>query len=210
MFLKGYLLFVIYMEIEILNKSDITLEVKISGVSAQFMNLLRRVLIARVPTIAIDDVIIIENSSIMYDEMLAHRLGLIPLKADIFSLKEDTIAYFKCDVTAEQDMIVYSKDLIPSDPSIRPAYDTIPICKLAKGQKLVFEAVARVKQGYMHARFQPVSACAYKQLNEDTFILRFDSTGIDDPEKILLKGFDVILDTYENILKTLENQLKNG
>jgi len=199
------------MEVEILKKDDITLEIKVSGTSSQFMNLLRRCLIARVPTIAIDDVIILENSSIMYDEMLAHRLGLIPLKADILSLKDDTVAYFRCEVAAEEgDRMVYSRDLVPSDPNIVPAYDTIPIVKLAKGQKVSFEAIARVKKGYQHARFQPVSACAYKQLDDgNTFIFRFDSNGISEPEKILLRGIEVILETYEDMLKSLD-KLRNG
>jgi len=197
------------MEVEILKKDDLTMELKVSGVTPQFMNLLRRVLIARVPTIAIDDVIIIENSSIMFDEMLAHRLGLIPLKADILSLKEDTIAYFKCEISADYgDMMVYSRHLISSDPNIRPAFDTIPICKLAKGQKLSFEAIARVKQGYQHSRFQPVSACAYKQLDEETFIFRFESTGISEPEKILQKGLEVILNTYSDLLNSLISKIK--
>ncbi|HLI46365.1 MAG TPA: DNA-directed RNA polymerase subunit D [Geobacterales bacterium] len=198
------------MDVEILNKNELTMELKVSGISPQFMNLLRRVLIARVPTIAIDDVIIVENSSIMYDEMLAHRLGLIPIKADILNLKEDTIAYFKCEVSAEYgDRVVYSRDLVSSDPNIVPAYDTIPICKLARGQKLSFEAIARVKYGYQHARFQPVSACAYKQLEDgETFIFRFDSTGISEPEKILQKGLEVILNTYDDLLKSMISKLK--
>lgn len=198
------------MEVEIIKKDDIRMELKISNVSPQFMNLLRRCLIARIPIIAIDDLIILENSSIMYDEILAHRVGLIPLKADIFSLKEDTIAYFRCEVSAEDgDRIVYSKDLIPSDPNIIPAYDNIPIVKLAKGQKISFEAIARVKEGHVHARFQPVSACAYKQLEDGkSFIFKFESTGVSEPENILKKGIEVIIKTYDEMLKYLEENLK--
>ncbi len=194
------------MEVEILKKDDITIELNVSDVSPQFMNLLRRCLITRVPILAIDDLIIIENSSVMYDEMLAHRVGLIPLKTDILSLKEDTIAYFRCEVSAEEgDRIVYSKDLISSDPNVVPAYDNIPIVKLAKGQKVHFEAIARVKEGYVHARFQPVSACAYKQLEDGkSFIFKFDSTGVSEPEKILMKGIEVILKTYDEMLKIFE------
>jgi DNA-directed RNA polymerase subunit D len=198
------------LKVEMLEKNDLSLSFKVSDVSPQFVNLLRRVMISRIPTLAIDDVIIIENSSIMFDEMLAHRLGLIPIRYDMLNTKEDTTAYFKCEVEAKEgDLVVYSKDLIPSDPNIKPAYETIPIVKLAKGQKVSFEAIARVKTGSEHARFQPVSVCTYKQLeDEKSFIFSFESTGVDLPEKILLKGIEVILNTYENINKKL-NELKD-
>lgn len=198
------------LEVELIDKNDLTLSFKISGVSPQFVNLLRRVLIARTPTLAIDDVIIIENSSVMFDEMLAHRLGMIPIKFDILNTKEDTSVYFKCEIEAkEDDVMVYSKDLISSDPNVRPAYDTIPIVKLAKGQKISFEAIARVKTGAEHARFQPVSICTYKQLEDgSSFIFTLESTGVDLPEKILLKGIEIILNTYEELNKKL-SQLRN-
>lgn len=49
------------------------------GVDASIANAFRRILIAEVPTLAIEDVYIINNTSIIQDEVLAHRLGLIPL-----------------------------------------------------------------------------------------------------------------------------------
>jgi DNA-directed RNA polymerase I and III subunit RPAC1 len=51
-------------------------------VDASLANALRRILIAEVPTMAIEQVYIQDNSSIIQDEVLAHRLGLIPIKAD--------------------------------------------------------------------------------------------------------------------------------
>ena len=52
------------------------------GVDPAIANALRRILIAEVPTMAIERVYIRENTSIIQDEVLAHRLGLIPIKAD--------------------------------------------------------------------------------------------------------------------------------
>ena len=52
------------------------------GVDAPIANALRRILLAEVPTIAIETVFIKCNTSILQDEVLAHRLGLIPLDID--------------------------------------------------------------------------------------------------------------------------------
>jgi DNA-directed RNA polymerase, alpha subunit/40 kD subunit len=199
------------MNFELIEKKGLYIKFKISGINPQLANLIRRVLIARTPTLAIDDVLIIDNTSVMYDEMLAHRIGLIPIKTDILSLKEDTTVNFRLEVTAEKDdVMVYSGDLKSLDPNYKIAFENIPICKLAKGQRIFLEAIARVKTGNIHARFQPVAACAYKQVNEDTFIFSFESTGIDEPEKILLKAIDVIISTYNEINKELQNKIKHG
>jgi DNA-directed RNA polymerase I and III subunit RPAC1 len=52
------------------------------GVDASFANALRRILLADVPTIAIEHVYMWNNTSIVHDEVLAHRLGLVPLNVD--------------------------------------------------------------------------------------------------------------------------------
>lgn len=58
-------------------------------VDTSFVNALRRILLSEVPTVAIEHVYIMDNSSILHDEVLAHRLGLIPLNIDARLLEED-------------------------------------------------------------------------------------------------------------------------
>lgn len=53
-----------------------------SGVDASIANALRRILLSEVPTVAVENVYISVNSSIIQDEVLAHRIGLIPIKVD--------------------------------------------------------------------------------------------------------------------------------
>ncbi len=54
----------------------------ISGIDAPIANAIRRILLSEVPTMAIDKVLLFQNTSVIQDEVLAHRLGLIPIKAD--------------------------------------------------------------------------------------------------------------------------------
>lgn len=59
-----------------------TLQFDLVGVDASLANAIRRVLIAEVPTMAIEKVFVMNNTSIIHDDVLAHRLGLVPIKAD--------------------------------------------------------------------------------------------------------------------------------
>jgi DNA-directed RNA polymerase I and III subunit RPAC1 len=66
----------------ILSKSRDTLVINIKGIEAPLANALRRVLIDDIETMAIDKVVIYQNTSVMQDEILAHRLGLVPVMVD--------------------------------------------------------------------------------------------------------------------------------
>lgn len=70
-------------DINILEKpSDNELVFELIGVDVSFANALRRIMIAEVPTVAIEHVYMWNNSSIVHDEVLAHRLGLVPIHVD--------------------------------------------------------------------------------------------------------------------------------
>jgi len=148
----------------------------LKGVDTAMANALRRTMMAEVPTMAIDDVMILENNSPMYDEILAHRLGLIPLTTDLdsYNLPEECscgaeLGCSKCRATltleaeaGEEAKTVYSGDLKPQDPGIRPVSAAVPLVKLVPGQRIRLEAYARLGRGREHAKWQPVSVCAYK------------------------------------------------
>jgi len=73
------------LEIKIVDKNEYFARLTIEGADSAFMNSLRRIILSEVPAMAIDEVVVIENSSMLHDEILAHRLGLIPLKTDLDS-----------------------------------------------------------------------------------------------------------------------------
>jgi DNA-directed RNA polymerase subunit D len=160
------------MEIEFSSLDDTLARFTLAGASPAFANAFRRAMIGEVPTLAIEDVRIYDNTSAFFDEMLAHRLGLIPIKTDLstYSTQENCTCGGAgcpgCTVTftlsVEGPKTVLSSDLIPQDPKATPVYDNIPIVKLAKGQKLVVEARAVLNTGREHAKWQPTLVCGYK------------------------------------------------
>jgi DNA-directed RNA polymerase I and III subunit RPAC1 len=69
-------------QVNVRSMDDNEMVVDVIGIDPPIANALRRIIIAEVPTMAIETVYIQDNTSIMQDEVLAHRLGLLPLKVD--------------------------------------------------------------------------------------------------------------------------------
>ncbi|MBP5082847.1 MAG: DNA-directed RNA polymerase subunit D [Methanomicrobium sp.] len=137
-----------------------------------FANSFRRTMISDVPKLAIEDVIIYDNNSALFDEMLAHRLGLIPLKTNLSEYKKKSecscggegcsLCESVYTLSAEGPCLVKSSDLIAQNPDAAPVTGEIPIVKLEKGQKVVLEAHAEINTGLEHAKWQSTLACGYK------------------------------------------------
>uniref|UniRef100_A0A8D8S3X4 DNA-directed RNA polymerases I and III subunit RPAC1 n=2 Tax=Cacopsylla melanoneura TaxID=428564 RepID=A0A8D8S3X4_9HEMI len=70
------------LKIKIIKYNDRDMEFDIIGIHNVFVNSIRRILLSEVPSMAIDRVHFHDNTSVIQDEVLAHRLGLIPLKAN--------------------------------------------------------------------------------------------------------------------------------
>ena len=158
------------MEVRVLeNKKD---EGRISFIikdtSAAFVNTLRRIIIEEVPTMAIEDVEFRKNNSILYDEMVAHRLGLVPLKTDLksYNLPEKckcegkgcARCQLKLTLKAAAAGTVYASELKSKDPAVKPVYPKMPIVKLLKGQSLELEATAVLGKGKDHSKWSPALA----------------------------------------------------
>lgn len=79
------------LSIEPLSSSESELRLRLRGVDAPFVNALRRTMLDDVPTMAVDKVVMYQNTSVLNDEVLVHRLGLIPVLAnpDLFISKRE-------------------------------------------------------------------------------------------------------------------------
>lgn len=186
------------MQIEFASLDDSLARFTLSGASPAFANAFRRAMIGEVPTLAIEDVRIYNNTSALFDEMLAHRLGLIPIKTDLSSYTTQAKCTCGgagcpgCTVTftlsAEGPRMVSSNDLIPADPKAVPVFDNVPIVKLTKGQTLVLEAKAVLNTGREHAKWQPTLVCGYKNYPVVSISEACDACGMcveECPRKVL-------------------------
>lgn len=159
------------MNIEIREQNDERAVFIVDGVDDTFINTIRRICLVEIPTFAIEDVNIYKNDAKMFDEVLAHRLGLIPIVTNLDSY----VMPSECDCDShcsncsvsfllkeKGPKIVYSKDLKSDDPAIKPVYDTIPIVRLREDEEIELEAIAELGLGSEHAKWQATTTCGYK------------------------------------------------
>ena len=207
--------------IKILERDNNHIVIEFNDIPRQYVNALRRLSISQVPTFAIDDVVILENSSVMHDEAVAHRLGLIPLRTDLerFVMPhicdcKSTLGCSKCRVllvldTESQDKtkVVTSADLVSEDEVVKPVNSEIPIVALAPGQKLKFEAYARLGTGKNHAKWQPTSVAVVKDSKkEEDSILVIESNGSLTAEEIVLEAAKILgskINEFDSVIQSL-------
>jgi DNA-directed RNA polymerase subunit D len=193
--------------IKILERDNNHIVIEFNDIARQYVNALRRLSISQVPTFAIDDVVILENSSVMHDEAIAHRLGLIPLRTDLerFVMPDlceckSTLGCSKCRVllvldaeSQDKTKVITSAELISEDEVVKPVNNEIPIVSLAPAQKLKFEAYARLGTGKSHAKWQPTSVAVVKDgKEEDDSILVIESNGSLTPQEIVLEAAKIL------------------
>lgn len=184
------------MDLKVLHKDDNKLIFILKDTDFVYTNTLRRIMISGLPTLAIRKVTFVKNTSAMFDEVIAHRLGLIPLTGDLDSYtlpNECTCKGAGCGkcqsaiiLKAEGPLTVYASDLKCQDSKIKPAYAKIPIAKLFKGQELEFEAIVTLGTGKEHSKFS-AGLVHYKGYPEIKFdkVKNPDEVANECPQKIL-------------------------
>jgi len=152
------------MEIKNLTEKDGKLILEVSGINEVHANTIRRSANSETPVMAIEEVEISKNDSALYDEILAHRLGLIPLvTSKTYNLKERCTCKgkgcAKCQLKLTLDTkgpkIVNSEELKSKDPEVKPVFDNIPIVQLRKEQEIKLIATAELGKGKDHVKFSP-------------------------------------------------------
>jgi DNA-directed RNA polymerase subunit D len=138
---------------ENINKSDSKYVFK-AEIEDSLVNSIRRY-VGQIQTAAIDDVEIAKNDSPLYDETLAHRLGLVPLKQN--SKKEG-----KLKLSSQAKGFVYSGSL---KGDFEVVYGKMPITLLNEEQEIELTANVKMGKGQDHAKFSP-GIMNYRRVSE--------------------------------------------
>ena len=177
---------------DIVEESENRIVVKLKGIPLQYANALRRICLSGIPTFAVDDVVIIENSSVLADEGVSHRLAMMPLKTDLSRFVEPSacdchseLGCSRCRVllmldsgNSDTTRTVTSQDLSSEDEVVRPVNPNIPIVALAPGQKLKVEAYARLGRGSEHAKWNSAAVSVLTEgSNAEEHILTIETVG---------------------------------
>jgi len=205
--------------IDVIRSEPSSLRMRLGGIDRSYANAIRRLAISSVPTMAIDDVVILENSSVMFDELLSHRLGLIPLRTHLnrYNLPEDCdckspLGCPKCRVLLVLDAeatdkvrSVTSADLVSEDPETVAVSSNIPIVRLAPGQKVKLEAYARLGKGSEHAKWQATSASVLIETGKpDEFEMYFETVGSLTAQEVFTRAVERLQGLLDDFSKQVE------
>ena len=208
------------MQIKVLKNEGNLLIFTLDKINPVIANTLRRSALNHVPTLAIDELTIQQNDSALYDEMLAHRIGLIPFVTDLKSYvlpeackckgKGCSRCQLSVSLKAKGPCVVYSGMIKSDDPKAVPAHEKMPIVKLEKEQSLTLEGVATLGIGKTHAKYIPglVTYRGYPELQVSKESNLKEALQHIPPAVLTAKGNDLEIkdvtqwkESYEDILE---------
>jgi DNA-directed RNA polymerase subunit D len=188
------------MKLTIEASDDESVSFKLSDTNYSFANALRRAMINGVGTLAIDKVTFYDNSSAMFDEYIAHRVGLIPIVTPKDYDEKDEVIF---SLSAEGPATVYSKELVSTSKGVNVTNGNIPIIKLAEGQKLKIDGKAIFSNASKSSKFQP-GLVTYKAIEDSTFEFYVETFGQMTPMEIIRRA----LETISNNIKEVNKEIK--
>ena len=193
--------------IQVLTSDDKKISVRIKGVSLHYANALRRICLNGIPVFAIDTVDIIENSSVLADEGIAHTLGLIPLKTELKGSDESSRVMLVLDSEAtENTKVITSAELESKDQVVKPISNQIPIIHLAPGQRIKLEAYARLGRGTEHSKWNSANVSVLTNTDKtDEYVLTVETAGSLEPRQIIIAGIEELSKRLEEFKDTLVN-----
>lgn len=217
------------MEIKIVEHTDNFIKFVISDVHVSIVNALRRILLSSVPKMAIEDVEFhlgpikdekgrdYDSVTPLFDEIIAHRLGLIPLPTDLknFNFRSQctckgegcSSCRIRYSLNKHGPCTVYSGDLQPVDDiKLKVKDELIPIVKLNENQAILIYAYAELGTAKEHAKWQSCFGVGYKYYPEIEIDQKkckeLDQTILDQcPPKILKKkNGEIVVENIESCI----------
>jgi DNA-directed RNA polymerase alpha subunit len=180
--------------------TDCILEVLVVGIDVSIANGIIRTIMNNVPTWAIEYVQFEKNTTVLPEDFIAHRLGLIPLKIakNYPGITEYTFTFNKkAGVNVEE----WTSDQLKAQGKLSVAIPEIPIVKACRGQELIFKAIAKMGTGQEHAKWCPTSTCWFKKTSLG-IVFYIETVGSMDPLDVFMTAINLM---KTNVQTCLEN-----
>ncbi|MBI2542951.1 MAG: DNA-directed RNA polymerase subunit D [Candidatus Aenigmarchaeota archaeon] len=151
------------MKIHIAAKENSEIRFIVEGIEPSFANEFRRIMTSEIPTMAVEFVDFVKNDSALNDEIVANRLGQVPLTFDkSYNLPKEckcdgkgcSLCQVRMTLKKKGPAVVYSGDLKSSAKDVTPVFDRSPITELFENQEIEFEAIASLGLGKDHTKWQ--------------------------------------------------------
>lgn len=193
----------ITMDISIIKNNGIELSIEFRNVHISIINSLRRIMIAEIPTVAIEKVIVHDNTSYINSEQLAARLSVIPLRCDPNILNKLDYLPMTLQVDSQSNSTKVTADLIKiPDQRITLSNPNIPILLLATDQRIDITMFYTKGNGRIHNKFSPVAAVEMIPKGNVT-VLNIESAGHMDAVDIFEQSIAMLSDKCRSSLNAL-------
>lgn len=187
------------MNLEVQEEEEDVAKVKLEDANAAVANALRRAMMVRVNTLAIKHVDIIRNESALFNEVLAHRLGMVPLNIPENMDEEDEIHF---SIKQEGPGEVKAKHIVPENDEAKPVNPEAIIVSLKEGQEVKAEGKAVLNKGKEHTKHQG-GTVGYEKIGEGDYLFRIESTSAYTNRELVNQAIDTVkrdLERVENLV----------
>jgi DNA-directed RNA polymerase subunit D len=201
------------MKVKNLEKSKEEINFSVEEMNHSFANELRRIMTSEILTMAIEFVDFKKNDSSLPDELVANRLGQIPLTFDAkaYNLNETCEnckgkGCSRCQIELvlkkKGPGVVYSGDLKSKSNDVQPVFDKIPIVELfGDKDEMQLEAIAQLGNGRKHAKWQ-AAVVGYKY-DGSNFTFNIETVSGLNPENIVLSAAEYLEDKASQFEKAI-------
>lgn len=186
------------MRIEDVEESGDALHFTLADSNEAVANTIRRTILSRVETCSVETISVVANQSGLFDEIIANRIGQIPLEIPD-RLDEDEEATLFLD--EEGPKTVTASDMTPGEYDVSPVEDVV-IVDLKEGQRIELEARAQMSSGKEHAKHQGGTA-GYEKVGEGDYRFRVESTSAYSNKELVRES----VNTVESELRQVKKQM---
>ncbi len=200
------------MKVKVLEEGQDYVKLRLEGVDAALVNAIRRKILNSVETAAIEYIEVNKNTSGLYNEMLAHRLAMIPFTfAKVIQNRNrcecEDISCAKCSVRfvlkKKGPGVVYSGDIKTVHEDFKPLIDNIPVVRLLDEQEIDIEGIITLGSGKDHAKYIP-AVVGYEEIEENNiYEMYIESISALKPLDIFKEALDYLEDELIKLEKTL-------